>query len=92
KNTAPGGSVGLTLEAAGSQAILRIRDSGQGLRPDQLPHVFDLFPPPDRFPEQWRGGLSIALPIVRNLVSLHGGAVRATSAGVGQGTELVVSL
>lgn len=92
KNTAPGGRIALTLDAADGQAVLRVRDSGLGLSPEQLPHVFDLFPPPDHFPEQWQGGLSISLPIVRSLVALHGGSVSVSSAGAGQGAELVVRL
>jgi signal transduction histidine kinase len=92
KNSPPNGHISVILERSGAEAILRVKDGGRGLRPDQLPHVFDLFPPPDRFPEQWQGGLSIALPIVRSLVGLHGGQVRASSPGPGKGTELEVRL
>ncbi len=92
KTTSPGGRITLKLETAEGHAVLRVRDSGPGLAPDQLSHVFDLLPPPGRLPEQWQGGLSIALPIVRSLVALHGGNVSASSAGPGQGTELLVRL
>jgi signal transduction histidine kinase/ActR/RegA family two-component response regulator len=92
KNSPPGSRIAVALEAGDGEAVLRVKDSGLGLRPDQLPHVFDLFPPPDRFPEQWQGGLSIALPIVRSIVGMHGGQVQARSPGPGKGSELEVRL
>ena len=92
KYTPRGGSIWLTAERAGGEVAVRIRDTGIGIAPDFLPHVFDLFVQGDASLDRARGGLGIGLTIVRNLVAMHGGRVEARSAGLGQGSEFVVHL
>src|SRR5262249_5465198 len=68
------------------------RDSGMGIPPDMLPHVFDMFTQVDRTLKRSQGGLGIGLTLVRSLVQMHGGRVEAKSAGMGQGSEFSVRL
>jgi PAS domain S-box-containing protein len=74
------------------QAVLRVRDTGVGIPPDLLPHVFDLFTQADRSLDRSQGGLGIGLTLVQKLVELHDGTVEARSEGVGRGSEFVVTL
>jgi signal transduction histidine kinase len=89
KYTGPGGHIRLTAERARGQAVLRVRDTGVGLAPEVLPHVFDLFVQAE---EGSQGGLGIGLNLVRSLVHLHGGTVTVSSEGPGKGSEFVVCL
>ena len=73
-------------------AEIRIRDSGAGIAPDLLPHVFDLFVQGERTPGRQEGGLGVGLTLARSLVEMHGGCVEARSDGPGQGSEFVVWL
>jgi PAS domain S-box-containing protein len=91
KFTSPPGSVYVTAARAGGAVELRVRDEGIGIAPDFLPMVFDEFAQADAHGTV-RSGMGIGLALVKNLVALHGGAVRAHSAGVGRGAEFVVSL
>ncbi|MDN2699295.1 ATP-binding protein [Janthinobacterium sp. SUN073] len=91
KYTAPGGNISITVEEWGSIAQLRVRDSGIGIPPELLPHVFDLFTQAYRSLDLSRGGLGIGLCLVKRLVELHGGSVSATSV-LGIGSEFIVSL
>jgi PAS domain S-box-containing protein len=86
------GRVWVTAERQGGEAVIRVRDEGAGIRPDLLPHVFDLFVQADRSLERSQGGLGIGLTVVRSLVELHGGTVTARSEGPGKGSEFVVRL
>src|SRR5262249_42358394 len=72
--------------------VIRVRDTGIGIPPDLLAHVFDLFVQGDRSLARTPGGLGIGLTLVRKLVEMHGGTVEAHSAGPGQGSEFVVRL
>jgi PAS domain S-box-containing protein len=92
KYTAPGGHVWLSVEQQGTEAVIRVRDDGQGIPQEVLPRVFDLFTQADHSLEQAQGGLGIGLSLVRNLVALHNGSVEAISAGSGQGSEFIVRL
>jgi PAS domain S-box-containing protein len=86
------GRIWLEAEREGGEAVLRVRDAGIGIRPDLLPHVFDLFVQGDSSLERARGGLGIGLTVVRKLVEMHGGSVSAHSEGPGRGSEFVVRL
>jgi signal transduction histidine kinase/ActR/RegA family two-component response regulator len=90
KYTPPGGHVWLSADLETGQAVIRVRDDGEGIGPDLLPHVFDLFVQGPRTIERSEGGLGLGLALVKNLVALHGGTVAATSDGVGCGSEFVV--
>jgi len=92
KYTPKGGSVWVTGERQGDEAIVVVRDTGVGLVPDLLPHVFDLFVQGTASLDRTTGGLGIGLTLVRSLVELHGGRVEARSAGIGKGSEFVVRL
>jgi signal transduction histidine kinase/DNA-binding response OmpR family regulator len=92
KFTPPGGHIDVTLEAEGSQSRIIVADNGEGIAPDFLPHVFDRFRQADSTTSRRHGGLGIGLAIVRHVVELHGGTVRAESAGKGRGAAMVVSL
>jgi PAS domain S-box-containing protein len=92
KHTPPGGSIWLTAERVGDEAVLRVRDTGAGLAPELLPNIFDLFVQGDRGLDRAHGGLGIGLTIVKRVVELHGGRVEARSAGAGQGSEFIVHL
>ena len=92
KYTDPGGHVTLTVEALGTQAVIRVRDTGIGIAPDMVPKVFDLFVQVETAADRTQGGLGIGLTLVKRLVELHGGTVEARSDGSGRGSEFVVRL
>ncbi|WP_141618313.1 response regulator [Myxococcus sp. AB036A] len=90
------GGVHLHVELEGvggsAQAVVRVKDSGIGIPPEVLPHIFELFAQADTSLERSRGGLGIGLTLVRKLIQLHGGEVTARSNGPGHGSEFVVKL
>jgi signal transduction histidine kinase/CheY-like chemotaxis protein len=92
KFTPRGGTVTLQLERVGDTARIAVADTGEGIHPDFLPHVFDRFAQADSTITRHHGGLGLGLAIVRELVALHGGEVRAMSAGADQGATFVVEL
>ena len=92
KYTAAGGEITVGVRRDGDRAVLTVRDTGVGIRPELLPRVFDLFVQGDRSLERSAGGLGIGLTLVRQLVELHGGTVEAASAGPGRGSTFTVRL
>jgi PAS domain S-box-containing protein len=90
KFTPSRGRIDLRLERAGSNARLTVRDTGRGISPEVLPHIFDRFRQDER--TRRHGGLGLGLAIVRHIVELHEGSVRAESDGEGRGATLVVEL
>jgi signal transduction histidine kinase/ActR/RegA family two-component response regulator len=92
KFTPPGGRVELLLQRVDQQAEIQVTDNGQGIAPEFLPYVFDRLRQADASSTRRHGGLGLGLAIVRHLVELHGGTVRARSPGVGKGATFVVSL
>jgi CheY-like chemotaxis protein/two-component sensor histidine kinase len=85
-------SVELAAEPDGAAARLVVRDTGIGMERDMLERVFDTFSQADSSLDRSRGGLGLGLALVRGLVELHGGEVRAASAGLGQGTDITIRL
>ncbi|HEV8306338.1 MAG TPA: ATP-binding protein [Methylomirabilota bacterium] len=92
KFTPAGGRVEVRLAQADGQAEIQVSDTGQGIRPEFLPFVFDRFRQADSTTTRSFGGLGLGLAIVRHLVELHGGRVEATSEGEGQGATFRVWL
>jgi signal transduction histidine kinase len=92
KFTPRGGSVTVHLDATGAEVEIGVRDTGQGIDPRFLPHLFSKFRQADGSTTRRHGGLGLGLSIVRQLVELHGGRVRAESAGVGKGALFAVRL
>jgi signal transduction histidine kinase len=85
-------SLAETGNGSGSEAAVRVRDTGIGISAEMLPRVFDLFSQADRSLAHSQGGLGIGLSLVRSLIELHGGRVAASSDGLGQGSEFAVYL
>lgn len=92
KFTPKGGRVQVTLNRVNSHLELRVADTGQGIAASFLPHVFDRFRQAESGTTRATGGLGLGLAIVRHLVELHGGTVRAQSDGEGCGAAFVVDL
>jgi signal transduction histidine kinase/GAF domain-containing protein len=91
KFTDNGGRIGLTVELEGDTAVLRVRDSGIGIAPELLAHIFEPFIQAQHSLDRSQAGLGIGLSLVQRLVELHGGTVEAVSI-VGQGSDFVVRL
>ncbi|HET9194143.1 MAG TPA: ATP-binding protein, partial [Vicinamibacterales bacterium] len=92
KFTSEGGRVGVVIESSTDHVEIRVVDTGQGILPEFLPHVFERFRQADNATTQRHTGLGLGLNIVRELVELHGGTVRAESPGAGQGATFTVRL
>ncbi|MBW4441254.1 MAG: response regulator [Plectolyngbya sp. WJT66-NPBG17] len=92
KFTPNGGRVEVELSTTDACAQIRVTDTGIGVEPEFLPHVFDRFRQADGGNTRKYGGLGLGLSIVRHLVELHGGTVTVESAGIGQGTTFIVKL
>ncbi len=92
KFTPRDGWVEVRLERAGTQVQVEVRDSGQGVKAEMLPHLFERFFQADSTSTRTHGGLGLGLAIVRHLVELHGGTASAHSAGEGQGATFTVRL
>lgn len=92
KFTPRGGRVQVRLERVNSHIEIVISDNGPGISPDFLPFVFDRFRQADQRTSRQHGGMGLGLSIVRHLVELHGGSVKAQSAGEGHGATFTVQL
>jgi CheY-like chemotaxis protein len=92
KFTPKGGRIDLLLRRVNSHVEIRVADSGIGIAPDFLPHVFERFRQADSSTTRKHGGLGLGLSIVKHLVELHGGTVAAQSAGDKQGATFIVKL
>jgi len=92
KYTDRGGHIWVSAWAEGNQVVVSVRDTGIGIPPAQLPHVFEMFSQAHRDSARGQAGLGIGLTMVRSLVELHGGSVEARSEGSGRGSEFLVRL
>jgi signal transduction histidine kinase/ActR/RegA family two-component response regulator len=92
KFTDKGGRVSVLLERIDSHVEITVADTGQGIRPETLPHLFERFRQEDSSTTRRHSGLGLGLAIVRSLVELHGGSVRAESEGPGKGSRFRVML
>jgi len=92
KFTPDGGRIAVDAKLRDGRAIVTVRDDGIGIATDDLERVFEMFSQVDESFERAHGGLGIGLTLVRRLVEMHGGSVVARSAGLGRGSEFVVTL
>jgi len=92
KYTPDGGHIWFSARCEDGAAVLTVRDSGIGIAADNLVNVFTMFAQLEPALERAQGGLGIGLALVKGLVELHGGTIRADSGGVGQGSEFTVRL
>ena len=92
KFTPAGGSVRTEVTQTATHLVIRVSDTGQGINPEFLPHLFERFRQEDATTTRMHGGLGLGLAIVKHIVDMHGGTVQATSAGEGLGAEFIVQL
>ncbi|KAM3108017.1 ATP-binding protein [Phormidesmis sp. 146-33] len=92
KFTPTGGRITVNLTQIDNQVQIQVSDTGKGIHPDFLPHVFEHFRQEDGATTRKFGGLGLGLAIVRQIVELHGGTVSVSSPGEGQGATFTVSL
>jgi len=92
KYTDRGGRIWLGAWREGLEVVVSVRDTGIGIPPAQLPHVFEMFAQAHRDSARGQAGLGIGLTMVRSLIELHGGSVEARSDGPGRGSEFIVRL
>jgi CheY-like chemotaxis protein/anti-sigma regulatory factor (Ser/Thr protein kinase) len=92
KYTPQGGRIVVSAERDGHHAIVRVADTGVGIPAEMLPKIFDMFTQVGASLDRSQGGLGIGLTLVKRLVEMHGGTVRARSAGAGKGSEFAVRL
>jgi signal transduction histidine kinase len=91
KYTPPNGALSVSMTVA-DEVEIRVADTGMGVEPHLLPQIFDLFTQGERTPDRAGGGLGLGLALVKSLVELHGGHVRAESEGRGLGSAFTVAL
>lgn len=92
KYTPTGGHIWVQLSVEGGHAVIRVRDDGIGIRPEMQSRIFDLFTQIPAGKRMDAGGLGLGLPLVRELVQLHGGSVQVHSEGENRGSEFIVKL
>jgi len=92
KYTSEGGRIWLSLTRENGEAVVSVRDTGEGIPGKLLPHLFTPFTQAERTLDRAQGGLGLGLTIVKRIVELHGGWVEAESGGSGRGSEFIVRL
>lgn len=91
KFTPRGGQVTVRLKRENTSVVLSVSDTGEGIRPEFLPYIFDRFRQAESTSRRQHGGLGLGLAIVRHLVEAHGGTIRASSNGAGSGATFTVT-
>ena len=92
KFTPKGGNIKVVLRRSESHVRMEMTDTGQGMKPELIPHIFERFRQADSSSTRTHGGLGLGLAIVKQLVELHGGTVTAASLGEGKGSQFTVLL
>jgi signal transduction histidine kinase len=88
----PGGTIGIGISLEDKEAVVRITDSGIGIPPEKLASIFELFTQVHEDHSESQAGLGIGLALARELVTLHGGSIQASSEGPGKGSQFIVRL
>jgi CheY-like chemotaxis protein len=86
------GDISIGVEAQGDEVVMQVSDTGDGIAPQYLPHLFEFFPARDRAKRTGRTGLGSTLAIAAHIVALHGGRITATSEGDGRGSRFAIRL
>jgi signal transduction histidine kinase len=86
------GRIWVSATVEGTEAVVRVRDTGVGIQAEMLPQIFDLFTQADTELHRKHDGLGIGLTLVKRLVELHGGTVQVHSEGAGKGSEFSIRL
>jgi CheY-like chemotaxis protein len=92
KYTNPGGDIRVKLSIHDEHAVIEVADTGVGIAPEFLPHMFDLFAQSERALDRSEGGLGIGLCVCKQLIEMHGGTICGESKGIGQGATLTIRL
>jgi PAS domain S-box-containing protein len=92
KYTQPGGRIALRVRREAHQAVISVQDNGIGIEPAMAARIFDMFVQAENSDRRPNGGLGIGLALSRKLLEMHGGAITASSAGLGQGAEFQIRL
>ncbi len=92
KYTPKHGKIALRLAVERGMVDISVSDNGNGITPELLPYVFDLFTQGERTPERAHGGLGLGLTLVKRIAALHGGDVKVQSAGIGAGSTFTISI
>lgn len=92
KFTPTGGRIDISLDSTDSQAVITVTDTGKGIQPEFIPHLFESFRQEDTSITRQHGGLGLGLSIVKYLVDAHGGTITASSEGEGKGATFTITL
>lgn len=92
KFTDPGGHIRVSIERAGGEVAISVKDNGIGIQPAHLESIFEMFEQLEHTPERKHDGLGVGLAVARSLVEMHCGTISASSEGPGRGSEFVVRL